>query len=198
MLNKLHQPAPKAHIMAAAGFGLLLCYILYVGMYKSKAKKVAEVEDQLTEVGKEIATLEEFNAKVRETREKQVQEINSQVQKSTNIDPRLQLIRKSRAPEFRLFEDFMHRILNPNFRSSLDVQALNYKARIEYDGFSETEFELTAIGPYTNVLSFLSRMESMPALMTIKDFDLKVGATDNAFVSISIKASFYQLEDDNV
>ncbi len=196
--SKLHQPAPKLHVIAAGGFAIMLCGFLYIGQYKPKATKVAELETQITEVNQEAKTLEEFNAKVKETRDKHIQEISSQVQKSVNDDPRLQLIRKSRAPEFRLFEDFMRRIMNPNFRSSVDVQTLNYKARIEYGGFSETEFEISASGPFANVISFLSRIEGMPALMTIKDFDLQVGKTDNAFVTVSIKASFYQLQDDNV
>lgn len=196
--SKLHQPAPKVHVIGAAVFAGFLCFLLYSGQYKPKAKRVTELEAEIVEVNQEVKTLEEFNAKVKETRDKHIQEISSQVQKSANDDPRLQLIRKSRAPEFRLFEDFMRRIMNPNFRSSVDVQTLNYQARIEYSGFSETEFEISASGPFANVMSFLSRVEKMPALMTIKDFDLQVGKTDNAFVIVSIKASFYQLEDDNV
>ena len=196
--SKLQQPAPKAHIVGAAVFSGFLCFLLYSGQYVPRAKKVVTLEQEILEVNKEVQSLEEFNAKVKESRDKHIQEISSQVQKSANDDPRLQLIRKSRAPEFRLFEDFMRRIMNPNFRSSVDVQTLNYKERIEYSGFSETEFEVSASGPFANVLSFLSRVEKMPALMTIKDFDLQVGKTDNAFVIVTIKASFFQLEDDSV
>lgn len=196
MNSSLNRPAPKMHIIFAFVFSFALGVLLYMGQVKPKALKVQELDKQYKALQDEIRTLEDFNQKVKAVRQKQIQEGSAQVQKSNTSDPRLQLLQKARAPEFRLFEDFMRKIMSVHFRPSVDIDALNYKNRIEYSGFSETEFEISANGPYVNVMTFMERLEGLPSLLTIKDFDLEVGKTDNSNVILKIKASFYQLQDD--
>lgn len=196
MLNK--QPANKREIIIFVFVTLAMIYLSYGSYYAPKSKEVKELEKQLSDLQQEIKTLELFNDKVGESRKKQIQKISSRVKQSAQDDPRLQLIKKARAPEFHLFEDFMKTITSNEFRSSLDVQSLTYSDQIKYGGFAETEFTLTAIGPYMSVMTFMKRLEKVPALVTIKDFKLLISKKDTNVVTLSIKASFYQLEDDHV
>jgi len=198
LANNLKRPAKKIEIIFAAVFGFALSLLLYTGQYLPKKQQAMRLETDIAAINKEIETLEKFNQTIRENREKQIQEMSSQIQKSAEADPKLQVILKSRAPEFRLFEDFMRQIMSPLFRPSVDVQSFTYEARLEHTGFSETAFSFSASGPYVNVLMFIKRLEQVPALVTVRDFDLKVDRVDTNLVTITVKAAFFELQDDKV
>lgn len=195
--STLKKPAQKREIVLAILICGALFFMFFRVLYSPKAAKVADFEKTIAELDTEIESLNKFNEAIRENRKKQLAALDTKAQKRADDDPRLQLIQKSRAPEFRLFADFIKYTMSQRFRSSVDIQALTYSEPTSYNGFSATGFNMVANGPYSNTISFLNRLEAIPALLTITEFKLQVNPSDSNLVTMTLKADFFQLEEDD-
>jgi len=107
---------------------------------------------------------------------------------------KLEILKGNREAPVRNVNELIQTIATPSFQHGMTVDALSVKPTESRGGYLATPFELTTHGPFDQTLSFLDKLDRLPALVLVDSVDLAIDAKGKRVIHVALAASFYQME----
>lgn len=198
--TNLKKPAKPREIVMA-GVALVISFVFTTNNFiKPKIQEAAELGSQFKELKDKTSSLQQLNTVLRE--KKQQAELDAAKQQPTQVvetqDPRILLLKNTKRQRYAGVSEFLQDISSVGFRSSVIIDSVKYDPKQMRGGYDETKFIMAFHGDYAKIQSFLKKLESVPALLTLESLSMNIGTGETQNVIVSLTGTFYQLEGDNV
>lgn len=202
--TNLKKPAKAREIILASVAMLTSIYFAMTNFVQPKAMEAAELATQLKGLQEKTASLKQLNDVLRQKKKQAEAEAAAQKKQAVeqvedpSLDPRIQLFKQSKRQRYGNVSEFLQEISSRGFRSSVVIDAVKYDPKQVRNGYAETRFNFIIHGDYAKILSFIKKLENVPALISLENVNMNVSAGETQTVAVSLVGVFYQLEEDNV
>lgn len=195
--NQLKKPAKVREIIMAA---IAMVFIFVASLQNfvfPKQQEVVELSQQLQTLKDSIEATQKHIQAVKDATA-QLATTDTQSTKPDTIaeDPRLKML-KNKKQKYNGISDFFSDLSGITFRGSVEIDSIKHDPSVDRGGYHAIKFTLLAHGDFQNILSFIKKMENVPALVSLDMVLIDVGKGDQDNISLSLTGTFYQLEDEN-
>ncbi|MCP5463807.1 MAG: type 4a pilus biogenesis protein PilO [Deltaproteobacteria bacterium] len=196
--NQLKKPAQLRESVLALVVVMGVFYATYATFYTPKKQMAEDLSQQVNQMNEQIASIEKLNQALIQKNAQAKREMQKQAQEAIKQDPRIQMLTQFKDPVFKDVSEFLHAITQFEFRSSLEIDSLNYLPSVTHKGYKSTAFDLVANGRFAHVIEFIERLEDIPALLALDKIQINVSKKDSSQVSLQLNGTFFELEKDDV
>jgi Tfp pilus assembly protein PilO len=201
--TNLKKPAKAREIILATVAMLTSIYFALTNFVQPKAQEAVDLTGQLHELQEKTTSLQKLNDVLREKKRQAEAEAAKQKRpeeepSEPDLDPRVQLIKHNKKQRYVDVSEFLQDVSSRGFRSSVVIDSVKYDPKQMRNGYAETRFNFIIHGDYVKILSFIKKLEGVPALVSIENVNMNVSAGETQNVAVSLVGVFYQLEEDNV
>lgn len=184
-LSKTAQPR-EVLLLVLAVIMVLFVFVRYV--LSPLGEKIRGSEEKLTQLQLEAKILKsQF-----ELLKKQETKKRTSVEPAENV--KLEILKGDREAPVRNVNELIQTIAAPAFQHGMTVDALSVKQPESRGGYIATPFEFTSHGPFDHTISFLDKLDRLPALVLVDSVNLEMDAKGKKEIGLELAASFYQME----
>lgn len=163
--------------------------IFYRFFFDPQSEKIEKKNSEIVKLDKKIKALEKQNKVLLSQRK--VKKIK--YDKSAN--QRLMILKGSRDAEFEELSDFLNFLAQLSSESGLTLGSLSTSKSSSHEGYQRSPIELKAIGQFKQILSLLTQLDFLEALLAIESIDLLSDPMIAGQMVLTLNASHYKLED---
>jgi Tfp pilus assembly protein PilO len=84
-------------------------------------------------------------------------------------------------------------LTDPLFLGGINVEKMNFQPTVADRGFSKTDFSITVLGSFVDVIQYLERLEQFPALFSLEQISLRSTEMQPQVLETEIQGRFFQL-----
>lgn len=187
--------AREAVLILVAFLGLIYIVIDYI--YIPKKQKCELLSTQINAIEEKRNALEKLNKALELKHTKMQSEMQKEAQQAEKEDPRILMLKKYRRSMFKNVSDFMNTVMQTTYQARVVIDSIKHETPMALKGFTSTPFIIKFNGRFTNILDFVNKIESIPALITIDKIEIRVGAQDSNLINVEINGTFFKLEKEN-
>lgn len=196
--NQLKKQAQLRESILAFVAILVVCYGAYSLLYSPRHAQNKELTAQLQELQDRQAGVEKLIAVLQKKVDQRLNEVSEEAGTNISSNPKLQMLQKSRNPEFKNVSDFLNSITRDATKPTITINSLSYDALQSHDGYQSAKFIIYVNGHYADLIDFIKLIENKAALITLDKLNLLVDGTDATKVSLELNGTYYQLRSDDV
>jgi Tfp pilus assembly protein PilO len=196
--NQLKKQAQLRESILAFVAILVVAYGAYSLLYAPRSAQNEELATQLQELQDRRAGVEKLIDVLQKKVDQRLNEASEETDANISHNPKLQMLQKSRNPEFKSVSDFLNSITRDATKPTVTINSLSYDALQAHDGYESAKFIIYVNGHYADLIDFIKLIENKAALITLDKLNLLVDNTDTTKVSLELNGTFYQLRSDDV
>lgn len=121
-----------------------------------------------------------------------------ETKKRTSLEPgenvKLEILKGDREAPVRNINELLQTIATPSFQHGMTVDTLAVKPAESRGGYIATPFEFTSHAPFDQTISFLDKLDRLPALVLVDSVNLEMDTKGKKEIGLALAASFYQME----
>lgn len=141
---------------------LLLATILFLrGLYVEKLLEARQVQVQLKVLQAEASVLRQFLERT--------PTITPTPASRTSDDIKIQVLDETLESPFRDLPTLLPRLTDRRFLEGIRIISLSFQPATSEGGYTRVDFTMEAAGSFGEVVSFLERLEELPALFHVRD-----------------------------
>lgn len=184
-LSKTAQPREVVLLILAA-IAVLFVFFRYV--ISPLGEKVRGTGDKLGLLKQEERLLKNQLTVLK----KQESRKRTTVEAGENV--KLEILKGDREAPVRNVNELIQTIAPPSFQHGMTVDTLSVRPTESRNGYLATPFEMTGHGPFDQTMSFLEKLDRLPALVLVDSVDLEMDTKGKREIDLELTASFYQME----
>lgn len=111
---------------------------------------------------------------------------------SSSSDRKLSLL-EQKGPTFQDIHSLLPNLTASSFLKGVEVESFSFQSAVKEKGYIRTDFLLETMSNFTDLMSYLKRLEEFPALFHIMGLVLTVEGRDASRVKAQISGRFFSL-----
>ena len=187
--DDLKKSVNSREMMLAAVFYLALLFMFLRIFYWPHQAELTLLSEKTQSMQLEKEALEKFASA------SQVHQQEQTIFTSKPSTPKMQILSGKNKALITTLPSLLNTITARDFIDSLVVDSMNQSPKVNQNGYSKSPLKLKAHGTFKNILTFLSKVDELKALVTIDALALFLEANQQSDVSLELTATLYQLED---
>lgn len=166
----------------------LLLFVFFRYVYTPLSGKIGGVGERLKTIAFEQKALK---GQIETLRQQDVKK-RSTLKIGENV--KLAILKGERGAGIRDIHTLIQTISSPRFQYGLVIHTLSIKPTESRNGHLATPFQLVTRGSFDQIISFIAKLDNLPALVLVDSIDLSMDREHDNEINLEVSASFYQME----
>jgi len=117
-----------------------------------------------------------------------------QVQRAQSTNPKIQILKNEAKPEILKTSELIKKISSDDFVGDMIIISLALQPSVESTGYIKKSFLLKVRGTFDEIISFLDKLDKLPALVSVDSLDLKQDEIIKGEMNLEAGITFYEVE----
>ena len=107
---------------------------------------------------------------------------------------KLVLLSGTKKPAQKSISELLETLAGSSFRQGIHIDSLHYTTPVVENGITKTSFVVNAGGSFARLITFVEKMDTLEALVSIDGISLNIEAMGGPLVTLELSGSFYTIE----
>lgn len=187
-IAELKKMATPREVLLFVGAMLALVFVFFSFIYKPNGEKITQQKDRIKGIESEMITLKKDITALKQKNEAK------QVQRAQSNNPKIQILKNDVKPDVLKTSELIKKISSDDFLGDMVIISLALQPSVESTGYVKKSFLLKVRGTFDEIISFLDKLDKLPALVSVDNLDLKQDDIIKGEMNLEAGITFYEVE----